>query len=94
MRSRDDQYNYPESNRKSALATIQDVAKAAGVSTATVSHLINKSRYVKPETSTRVLAAIDKLHYRVDGVARSLRRSSTGTIGLMISLIVRFILST
>lgn len=50
-----------------------------------MSHVINKSRYVKPETSARVLAAIEKLRYRVDGVARSLRRSSTSTIGLMIS---------
>ena len=50
-----------------------------------MSHVINKSRYVKPETSARVLAAIEKLRYRLDGVARSLRRSSTGTIGLMIS---------
>jgi len=67
------------------VATIQDVAKAAGVSTATVSHVINNSRYVRPETRQRVLEAIDKLRYRRDGVARSLRRSSTGTIGLMIS---------
>ena len=67
------------------MATIQDVAKAAGVSTATVSHVINNSRAVTPETRQRVLAAIAKLHYRRDGVARSMRRNSTGTIGLMVS---------
>ena len=55
------------------------------MSSATVSHVINKSRYVTPATNARVLAAIEKLRYRRDGVARSLRRSSTGTIGLMIS---------
>ena len=67
------------------MATIHDVAKAAGVSSATVSHVINNSRFVTPETKQRVLEAIEKLHYRRDGVARSLRRNSTGTIGLMVS---------
>ena len=67
------------------VATIHDVAKAAGVSSATVSHVINNSRFVTPQTRARVLEAIEKLRYRRDGVARSLRRSSTGTIGLMIS---------
>jgi LacI family transcriptional regulator len=65
--------------------TIHDVARVAGVSSATVSHVINNSRVVAPATRQRVLDAIEALHYRRDGIARSLRRSSTGTIGLMVS---------
>lgn len=67
------------------MATIRDVAKRAQVSVATVSHVLNDSRYVAPETKERVVAAIAELHYRRDGIARSLRRSETGTIGVMIS---------
>src|SRR5437879_80826 len=65
--------------------TIHDVAKKAGVSSATVSHVINNSRPVAPHTRERVHDAISSLGYRRDAIARSLRRSKTGTIGLMIS---------
>ncbi len=67
------------------MPTIRDVARDAGVSVATVSHVINDSRNVSPSTRKRVLAAIEKLRYRRDGVARSLRRNKTGTLGVMIS---------
>jgi LacI family transcriptional regulator len=67
------------------VTTIRDVAKAAGASTATVSHVLNGSRFVSAETKTRVEEAIRALHYRPHGVARSLRRSRTHTIGVMIS---------
>jgi LacI family transcriptional regulator len=67
------------------MATIYDVAREAGVSSATVSHVINESRYVAADTRARVLSAIASLQYRRDGVARSLRRQKTGTIGLMIA---------
>ena len=67
------------------MATIRDVATRAGVSVATVSHVMNGSRSVAAETKARVLAAIAELHYRRDGIARSLRRSRTGTIGALIS---------
>jgi len=67
------------------MATIRDVATKAGVSVATVSHVLNESRYVKPATKERVVAAIAALGYRRDGIARSLRRSETGTIGVIIS---------
>lgn len=67
------------------MATIHDVARAANVSVATVSHVINKTRNVRPETRARVLAAVDQLKYRRDGVARSLRQNKTGTIGVLIS---------
>ena len=42
------------------MATIQDIAKAAGVSTATVSHVVNHTRYVSPELVARVEEAIQK----------------------------------
>ena len=67
------------------MATISDVARAAGVSVATVSHVINETRPVRPDTRRKVLAAVDALAYRRDGVARSLRRAKTGTIGVMIA---------
>lgn len=62
-----------------------DVAKMAGVSTATVSHVINDSRYVSDETRQKVLSAIATLNYRNNGLARMLRRNQTGSIGLLIS---------
>jgi len=67
------------------MATIRDVAKASGASTATVSHVLNGSRFVSAETKKRVEDAIRELKYRPHGVARSLRRHETGTMGVMIS---------
>jgi LacI family transcriptional regulator len=67
------------------MATIKDVAAKAGVSTATVSHVVNNSRAVSPETKKKVTAAIKALKYRPDGVARSLRVNQTGTIAVLIS---------
>ena len=62
-----------------------DVAEMAGVSTATISHVINNSRYVSEETRQKVLAAITALNYRGNGLARMLRRNQTRSIGLLIS---------
>jgi LacI family transcriptional regulator len=67
------------------MATIHDVARRAGVSSATVSHVINNSRFVAPQTRERVMEAIEALRYRRDGVARSLRRAKTSTIGVIIA---------
>ncbi|MGH2410004.1 MAG: LacI family DNA-binding transcriptional regulator [Chloroflexota bacterium] len=67
------------------MPTIHDVARHAGVSSATVSHVINNSRVVTPHTREKVLAAISSMGYRRDAIARSLRRSQTGTIAVMIS---------
>jgi LacI family transcriptional regulator len=69
----------------SGMTTIRDVASRAGVSVATVSHVVNSSRTVSPDTKERVIAAIAELRYQPHGVARSLRRSKTGTIGVIIS---------
>jgi LacI family transcriptional regulator len=67
------------------MATIIDVARLAGVSTSTVSHVVNGTRPVRFETRGRVLDAISETGYTPDGVARALRRSRTQTIGLVVS---------
>lgn len=60
------------------------VADLAGVSTATVSHVINETRAVSAPLTARVLDAMEHLDYRPDVVARSLRRRETLTIGLLV----------
>jgi DNA-binding LacI/PurR family transcriptional regulator len=64
------------------VVTIQDVARAAGVSPMTVSNVMNERGRVGPETRAKVLDAIDALGYRVNVAARNLRQGRTGTIGL------------
>lgn len=64
---------------------IRDIAERAGVSVTTVSHVLNKSRYVHPDTEARVQKAIQDLDYRPNMLARSLRRHETNTIGLLVS---------
>ena len=66
------------------MVTIQDVAKAAGVSPMTVSHVINEHRHVKESTRAKVLATMSDLGYRVNVAARNLRTGRTGTIGLAV----------
>jgi len=65
-------------------ATMQDVAARAGVSKSTVSHVLNRTRFVELETEARVRQAIQELGYRPNLFARSLRRRETSTIGLMV----------
>ncbi|AZO49900.1 MAG: LacI family DNA-binding transcriptional regulator [Mesorhizobium sp.] len=66
------------------MTTIADVARYAGVSVATVSHVMNRTRHVEPETAERVRAAIAALRYSPNSLARSLRRGETKTIGLLL----------
>lgn len=66
------------------MTTIREVALRAGVSPSTVSHIINNTRFVAPETRARVLAAMAELNYRPNVLARSLRRGETHTIGLIL----------
>jgi LacI family transcriptional regulator len=68
-----------------ARAGIKDVAKQAGVSTATVSHVINETRFVREETRQKVIEAIEALNYQPNAIARGLVTSSTQTIGLVVS---------
>ncbi len=66
-------------------ATIADVARRAKVSTATVSRVLAGLGRASPETRDRVLAAASDLDYRPSGVARSLKRQSTETLGLIVT---------
>jgi LacI family transcriptional regulator len=66
------------------VATIRKVADLAGVSTATVSHVINDTRAVSAPLTARVLNAMEQLDYQPDIIARSLRRRETLTIGLLV----------
>ncbi len=68
------------------MVTMADVAKRAGVSVSTVSHVLNETRYVKPETRDVVLGAIRETGYSPNTIARSLARASTGLIGVAISV--------
>ena len=67
------------------MATIKDVAKMAGVSTTTVSHVINKTRFVAEETEKLVLQAIQDLKYSPSAVARSLKVNTTKSIGMIVT---------
>ncbi|TDQ59007.1 LacI family transcriptional regulator [Mesocricetibacter intestinalis] len=67
------------------MATIKDVAKMAGVSTTTVSHVINDTRHVAEETKQAVLAAIAQLNYSPSAVARSLKVNTTKSIGMIVT---------
>lgn len=64
--------------------TIHDVAAAAGVSIATASRVLNGRRNVSPASARAVLAASERLGYRPNTVARSLRTRSTATVGMVV----------
>ena len=66
-------------------ATIREVARRAGVSTATVSRVLAGIGNPRPDTTTAVLAAAKALDYRPSGVARSLRMRRTRTLGLIVT---------
>jgi len=73
-----------------AIITIKDIAKAAGVSTATVSYVINGTRYVTPEKRQQVLDIIAKTGYQPNIVAKSLRTKKTNSIGVLVEDILAF----
>ena len=67
------------------MVTIREVAKRAGVSVATVSHVINGTRQVSPETAARVRRVMTELDYQINAVAQSLRTRATRVIGVVVS---------
>lgn len=64
--------------------TIYEVAKASGVSLATVSRVINNSDSVKEDTKRKVLSVIKKLGYKPSGLAQALATNKTTNIGVII----------
>lgn len=70
--------------RKAKRVTITQVAEKAGVTIATVSHVINGTAPISEETTKRVQQVIKELHYIPNATAKSLRSKKKYTIGLMI----------
>ncbi|KMV35587.1 transcriptional regulator [Franconibacter pulveris] len=64
---------------------MKDVARLAGVSTSTVSHVINNDRFVSEAIREKVEAAIQSLNYAPSALARSLKINQTRTIGMLIT---------
>ncbi|MBZ4644535.1 MAG: hypothetical protein JG777_24 [Clostridia bacterium] len=63
--------------------TVKDVAKLAGVSTATVSRVINDDPRISEETKAKVLDCIKKLDYKINSIARSLKTNKSYTVGFI-----------
>lgn len=66
-------------------STMKDVAQKAGVSSATVSHVLNNSRHVNEETREKVMSAVNDLNYNINFLARDLRTGTTKLVGFIIS---------
>lgn len=64
---------------------MKDVARLAGVSTSTVSHVINNNRFVSERVRARVQQAISELNYAPSALARSLKLNETRTIGMLLT---------
>lgn len=64
---------------------VRDVAAHAGVSTQTVSRVLNGHPHIRPETRQRVLDAIQALGYRINNAARALGTSTSRTLGVVVS---------
>ena len=67
------------------MPTIKEVAQRAKVSTATVSHVINDSAHVSSQLRKRVLSAIQRLDYKPNLVARSLKMRQTSMLGMVVT---------
>jgi len=67
------------------MATIKNVANAAGVSPATVSAVLNDSAFVSPTLKARVLDAIRDLDYAPSQLARNLRRGHSELIAIVVA---------
>ncbi|MCA1218209.1 LacI family DNA-binding transcriptional regulator [Streptomyces sp. 8L] len=69
-------------------ATVTDVAAHAGVSTATVSRVLNGNYPVAAATRAKVEASVRELGYVVNAHARALAGSSTGTVGIIVNEVI------
>jgi DNA-binding LacI/PurR family transcriptional regulator len=68
------------------VATIKDVARAAGVSVSTVSYVLTGKRSISPETTARVRQTMTELDYRPHAGARALANARTNVLGLVVPL--------
>ncbi|MEL6863039.1 MAG: LacI family DNA-binding transcriptional regulator [Bacteroidota bacterium] len=76
------------------MANMKDLAKAAGVSLATISRVFNESDKVRPATRKKVLAIAKKLNYRPNKIAAGLRKGKSSSIGIVIPIIDREVFSS
>lgn len=76
------------------MVTLKDVAEEASVSVATVSYVVNDTRYVSPELTERVENAMKKLGYHQNQLARGLKTEKTKTLGVVVSDITTPFFST
>jgi LacI family transcriptional regulator len=77
--------NRPYRSRKSGGPTMLDVARAAEVSVATVSAVVNGTGIVSPRLTARIEETIRTIGYKRNAIARSLKMGTTRTIGLMVA---------
>ncbi len=66
---------------------MKDIAKKANVSVTTVSRVIHNNGYVAKKTEKKILKIINENNYSIDGVAQSLRKKKTNTIGFIMTQI-------
>ncbi len=66
------------------MVTIREIARACGVSAATVSNIMNDRGKTSEETKRKVLAYAEKVHYSPNAVARSLKMKSSRSIGVIV----------
>ncbi len=69
------------------MPTIKDVARASGVSTATVSYVLNGTRALPPETQERVRRVVRELNYHPSAVAQGLNHKRLNTLGLLFGVV-------
>jgi LacI family transcriptional regulator len=74
----------PAVNYNSEMSTIYDVAERAGVSIATVSAVLNNSKFVSGNLTRRVQDAAAALDYQINHLARSVQLGSSHTVGMLI----------
>ncbi len=66
------------------MATLKDVAAECGLTVTTVSRVLNNRGYISDKTRSKVYAAMEKLNYTPNEVARSLSKKTTNTIGVIV----------
>lgn len=70
------------------MATLKDVAAAAGLNVGTVSRVLNNRGYISEETRDKVYQVMERLNYKPNELARSLSKQHTNTIGLIVPHVV------